>query len=66
MLKGAQYWRAEFVQYGEGAYRVPGTTIVELDGYDTFLPTVISAPGAVLLATIGVGVVGWLRRHRTL
>jgi len=32
----AQYWRAEFVQYGDGA-----PTISELDGYDTFLLKVV-------------------------
>jgi hypothetical protein len=49
------------ITFGQSTGGSPATTVIE-----NVQLTVIPAPGAILLGGIGAGLVGWLRRRRTL
>jgi hypothetical protein len=54
--------------HGSGPYfaSAPYTPSVHFEPYSYVVATAIPVPGAILLGSIGVGLVGWLRRRRAL
>ncbi len=56
----------DFNPYSGGVYVLQGALIPGMDAAFRVQPQAIPAPGAILLGSIGVGLVSWLRRRRTL
>jgi len=55
-----------FTGIDELVFTPQGTGNAAYFAMDNFTYSIIPAPGAILLGSLGVGLVGWLRRRRTL
>jgi hypothetical protein len=65
---GNLYSGLSYIALGVGSTGQSGAFDIDYFSYaqGVLAPTIIPAPGAILLGGIGVGLVGWLRRQRTL
>jgi len=59
-------WGTDGNPYAGGEMIVYGSLDPELDAAFRVQPQAIPAPGAIVLGSMGIGLVGWLRRRRTI